>query len=209
MASEQSRNTLKSVKPGVLPPPSSHIQTQYTVAWKRCNYCNQGDNSFRSPKAFCQHLRDFHSTREGGSYICHYGPNNVCPSLPVDGVSDRDYEDHVARDHVPSVQASTPLKMSASSSGTCFNSLIGSFRLITVFKSYIRLSTFVFWKLSFQEVILSLPFSINSCWHIGHLLFVNYTDYSHHGRSRIWCGLTYFSQYDVTETRPEWPSSYG
>jgi len=32
--------------------------------------------------------------------VCHYGMNGVCPSLPVEGVSDRDYDDHVARDHV-------------------------------------------------------------------------------------------------------------
>ena len=32
--------------------------------------------------------------------MCKYGKNGVCPSLPVEGVSDRDYEDHVARDHV-------------------------------------------------------------------------------------------------------------
>lgn len=49
---------------------------------------------------FNRHLRERHCTREGGSYICHYGQNGVCSSLPVDGVSDADYEDHVRRHHV-------------------------------------------------------------------------------------------------------------
>ena len=110
---------------------TSDSTSQYTVAWKKCNYCNQGDSSFRSPKAFCQHLRDFHSTREGGSYICHYGPNNVCPSLPVEGVSDRDYEDHVARDHVPSIHSST--RMSTSNSGESrFQHMIILYSLVLV-----------------------------------------------------------------------------
>lgn len=32
--------------------------------------------------------------------MCRYGHNGVCSSLPVDGVSDVDYEDHVLRHHV-------------------------------------------------------------------------------------------------------------
>lgn len=32
--------------------------------------------------------------------MCRYGPNNICPSLPLEGVSDMDYENHIARDHV-------------------------------------------------------------------------------------------------------------
>ena len=71
----------------------------FPVAWKRCVVCS--DNLvFKSPREFCRHLRDVHCTKEGGSYVCKYGPTGVCPSLPVDGVSDKDYEDHVARDHV-------------------------------------------------------------------------------------------------------------
>lgn len=46
------------------------------------------------------HLRDTHCSREGGSYVCRYGYNGVCSSLPVEGVSDEDYEDHVYRHHV-------------------------------------------------------------------------------------------------------------
>lgn len=92
----------------------------YVVPWKRCSLCwpSDGAGPFRSPRDFCRHLRDNHCTREGGSFVCRYGMNGVCPSLPVDGVSDRDYEDHVARDHVAgesnvSSQAPTTVHSSA------------------------------------------------------------------------------------------------
>lgn len=32
--------------------------------------------------------------------MCRYGANGVCSTLPVEGVSDRDYEDHVLKHHV-------------------------------------------------------------------------------------------------------------
>jgi len=32
--------------------------------------------------------------------VCRYGFNGVCASLPLDGVSDRDYDAHVAKYHV-------------------------------------------------------------------------------------------------------------
>ncbi|XP_052275668.1 vacuolar protein sorting-associated protein 54-like isoform X1 [Dreissena polymorpha] len=67
--------------------------------WTTCNFCTV-KVGFKAPREFCRHLRDFHCTREGGSYICRYGKNNVCPSLPLDGVSDLDYEEHIMRDHV-------------------------------------------------------------------------------------------------------------
>ncbi|KAK6181724.1 hypothetical protein SNE40_009521 [Patella caerulea] len=70
-----------------------------SVPWKKCLLCKE-TAAFKSPRDFCQHLRDFHCSKEGGSYVCRYGMNNVCQSLPVDGVSDKDYEDHVAKDHV-------------------------------------------------------------------------------------------------------------
>lgn len=31
--------------------------------------------------------------------MCRYGPNGVCPSLPLDGVDDRDFEAHIQRCH--------------------------------------------------------------------------------------------------------------
>lgn len=49
---------------------------------------------------FIRHLRDRHCTREGGSYVCRYGYKGVCASLPLDGVSDRDYEAHVLKFHM-------------------------------------------------------------------------------------------------------------
>ncbi|KAK7104655.1 hypothetical protein V1264_019335 [Littorina saxatilis] len=67
--------------------------------WKTCVVCRSG-YGFKTPREFAQHLRDFHCSKEGGSYVCRYGMNGVCPSLPLEGVSDRDYDDHVSRDHV-------------------------------------------------------------------------------------------------------------
>lgn len=55
-----------------------------------------------------RHLRDRHCTREGGSYVCRYGFNGVCPSLPLDGVSDRDYETHVSKYHVNQMSKELP-----------------------------------------------------------------------------------------------------
>lgn len=51
-----------------------------------------------------RHLRDKHCTREGGSFVCRYGYKGVCASLPLDGVSDRDYESHVLKYHVNQVK---------------------------------------------------------------------------------------------------------
>lgn len=47
-----------------------------------------------------RHLRDRHCTKEGGSFVCRYGFNGVCASLPLDGVNDRDYDAHVTKYHV-------------------------------------------------------------------------------------------------------------
>lgn len=49
---------------------------------------------------FSRHLREKHCTIEGGSFTCHYGYNSVCNSLPVEGVSDSDYAEHVYKQHV-------------------------------------------------------------------------------------------------------------
>lgn len=49
-----------------------------------------------------RHLREKHCTVEGGSFVCHYGYNGVCSSLPLDGVSDKDYEAHVEKYHLMS-----------------------------------------------------------------------------------------------------------
>lgn len=55
-----------------------------------------------------RHLRDRHCTREGGSYVCRYGYRGVCASLPVDGVSDRDYEAHILKFHMTDVKRDEP-----------------------------------------------------------------------------------------------------
>lgn len=44
-----------------------------------------------------RHLRTKHCTQEGGSFVCRYGENSVCCTLPIEGVSDTDYERHVVR----------------------------------------------------------------------------------------------------------------
>lgn len=50
------------------------------------------------------HLRERHTLREGGSFVCRYGYKGVCASLPVDGVSDRDYEAHVLKYHMNNIK---------------------------------------------------------------------------------------------------------
>ncbi|XP_073822897.1 VPS54 subunit of GARP complex scat [Musca autumnalis] len=67
-------------------------------SWESCYYCPR--ENFKAVNEFVKHLRERHCTREGGSYVCRYGFNGVCPSLPLDGVSDRDYDAHVAKYHV-------------------------------------------------------------------------------------------------------------
>lgn len=79
---------------------SSLVDTRSVISpWKTCVVCRSGFG-FKTPREFTQHLRDFHCSKEGGSFVCRYGMNGVCPSLPLEGVSDRDYDDHVSRDHV-------------------------------------------------------------------------------------------------------------
>lgn len=55
-----------------------------------------------------RHLRDRHCTREGGSFVCRYGYKGVCASLPLDGVSDRDYEAHVIKIHMNDTKREEP-----------------------------------------------------------------------------------------------------
>ena len=69
--------------------------------WAMCLVC-EGKFRFDTPQDFVRHLRSEHCTKEGGSFVCRYGRNGVCPSLPVEGVSDVDYEAHVEKHHVGS-----------------------------------------------------------------------------------------------------------
>ncbi|XP_053666941.1 vacuolar protein sorting-associated protein 54 [Anopheles marshallii] len=67
---------------------------------------------FKNTEEFVRHLRQQHCTVEGGSYVCRYGYNGVCSSLPLDGVSDRDYDMHVTRCHVNAQQKEPHVKWS-------------------------------------------------------------------------------------------------
>ncbi|OTF80630.1 vacuolar protein sorting-associated protein 54-like protein [Euroglyphus maynei] len=75
------------------------MSTTSTKHWKRCEFC-ANDETFSSPFHFGNHLRTYHSKIEGGSHVCSYGPNAMCPLLPYEGVSGRDYETHVAKCHI-------------------------------------------------------------------------------------------------------------
>ncbi|CAG0924155.1 unnamed protein product, partial [Notodromas monacha] len=66
---------------------------------RECAYCDD-KSVFKSRAEFMQHLRSSHCSREGGSYVCKYGYNGVCASLPVEGVDDKDYEQHVCKQHL-------------------------------------------------------------------------------------------------------------
>ncbi|XP_067943654.1 vacuolar protein sorting-associated protein 54-like isoform X2 [Watersipora subatra] len=75
--------------------PSANISA---VPWKSCRICKE--EQFRSPKDFSSHLKMVHCRREGGSYICTYGPNMLCKNLPLEGVSGKDYDAHLSRYHI-------------------------------------------------------------------------------------------------------------
>ncbi|XP_003379421.1 conserved hypothetical protein, partial [Trichinella spiralis] len=93
----------------------SNVSTSKILPYASCLLCRQsGRAEFKSAAEFIDHLRTMHCTKEGGSYICHaalnvvkqrvllrYGPYNVCRSLPVEGVADKDYEEHIRKVHLP------------------------------------------------------------------------------------------------------------
>ncbi|XP_023287854.1 vacuolar protein sorting-associated protein 54 [Orussus abietinus] len=60
-----------------------------------CEYC--ANLTFKHIQDFVRHLREQHCSREGGSFVCRYGYNDVCSSLPVEGVSDKDYVAHASK----------------------------------------------------------------------------------------------------------------
>ncbi|KAI1719601.1 vacuolar protein sorting-associated protein 54 [Ditylenchus destructor] len=64
---------------------------------QRCVLCRV---TFTSDRQFIAHLRSDHCSKEGGSFVCRFGPNGVCQSLPLEGVSDDDYEKHVLKFHL-------------------------------------------------------------------------------------------------------------
>ncbi|EDV98939.1 vacuolar protein sorting-associated protein 54 [Drosophila grimshawi] len=80
--------------------------TSATASWQSCYYCTR--EHFKTIADFVNHLRSRHCTREGGSFVCRYGFNGVCASLPLDGVSDRDYDAHVSKYHVNQLTRESP-----------------------------------------------------------------------------------------------------
>uniref|UniRef100_A0A0R3RKK2 C2H2-type domain-containing protein n=1 Tax=Elaeophora elaphi TaxID=1147741 RepID=A0A0R3RKK2_9BILA len=83
-------------------PGGSHGADSYrcNVEYPRyCDLCTRDVRKFFNRFEFAQHLRAMHCTKEGGSFICRYGPNRVCQTLPLEGVSDRDYEAHIRKCH--------------------------------------------------------------------------------------------------------------
>ncbi|KAL3226300.1 hypothetical protein MRX96_025204 [Rhipicephalus microplus] len=69
------------------------------VPWRNCQHCPK-PRTFKTADEFRTHLRERHCSKEGGSFVCRYGEHDVCASLPVEGVSDEDYEAHVAKHHL-------------------------------------------------------------------------------------------------------------
>lgn len=67
--------------------------------WRQCKHCPK-QRAFKTVDEFRTHLRERHCTKEGGSFVCRYGEHEVCASLPLEGVSDEDYEAHVAKHHL-------------------------------------------------------------------------------------------------------------
>uniref|UniRef100_F1KS34 Vacuolar protein sorting-associated protein 54 n=1 Tax=Ascaris suum TaxID=6253 RepID=F1KS34_ASCSU len=72
---------------------------------RHCDICPPSI-TFADRFEMAHHLRRVHSTREGGSFICRYGPNGICQTLPLEGVSDRDYEAHLRKCHISAASAS-------------------------------------------------------------------------------------------------------
>ncbi|KAK6041200.1 hypothetical protein COOONC_21295 [Cooperia oncophora] len=55
---------------------------------------------FHDQAHFARHLRVVHDKRRRiRTFASHYGENNVCQKLPLEGVSDDDYETHIRRVH--------------------------------------------------------------------------------------------------------------
>eukprot|EP00080_Pristionchus_pacificus_P014630 PDM74650.1 hypothetical protein PRIPAC_42006 [Pristionchus pacificus] len=65
---------------------------------RKCSYCSS-KTEYYDASEFGRHLRVAHSTKEGGSFVCKYGENGVCPHFPPEGVSDYDYEAHLRKFH--------------------------------------------------------------------------------------------------------------
>uniref|UniRef100_A0A7E4VVG9 C2H2-type domain-containing protein n=1 Tax=Panagrellus redivivus TaxID=6233 RepID=A0A7E4VVG9_PANRE len=67
-----------------------------------CELCPEKPVFLDGFPEFARHLRTHHCNKEGGSFVCRYGQNNVCQTLPVEGVSDEDYAKHLRKCHFES-----------------------------------------------------------------------------------------------------------
>ncbi|XP_018370917.1 PREDICTED: vacuolar protein sorting-associated protein 54 [Trachymyrmex cornetzi] len=87
-----------------------------------CEHCT--NQTFKQIQDFVRHLRDQHCSREGGSFVCLYGYNGVCTSLPVEGVSDKDYIAHAMKHAIMQQQRKSNGELSeASSSWTVYSAV--------------------------------------------------------------------------------------
>lgn len=85
-----------------------------------CEHCS--NQTFKQIQDFVRHLREQHCSREGGSFVCLYGYNGVCTSLPVEGVSDKDYIAHAMKHAIMQQQRKSNGQLSeAGSSWTVYS----------------------------------------------------------------------------------------
>uniref|UniRef100_A0AC34FMS5 Uncharacterized protein n=1 Tax=Panagrolaimus sp. ES5 TaxID=591445 RepID=A0AC34FMS5_9BILA len=80
-------------------PKSSKLILNGSNDLRFCEAC-ENHPKFSSFQEFAFHLRTQHCSKEGGSFVCRYGLNGVCQMLPVEGVSDEDYEKHIRKCHL-------------------------------------------------------------------------------------------------------------
>ncbi|CAL2045072.1 unnamed protein product [Caenorhabditis brenneri] len=91
---------------------------------RTCDYCEPAVE-FITSFEFARHIRNDHTTQEGGSFSCRYGEHGVCQKLPLEGVCDVDFEAHLRRCHT-----TQPLRDSASSSSRCDSEEAASLRSV-------------------------------------------------------------------------------
>ncbi|CAD5119291.1 DgyrCDS7920 [Dimorphilus gyrociliatus] len=77
-----------------------NIETANNTSWTSCGVCENKSTFFKAPQEFIRHLRNYHSKKEGGSYVCQYSKNGVCGTLPIEGVNDDDYQIHIIKHHL-------------------------------------------------------------------------------------------------------------
>ncbi|XP_047133571.1 vacuolar protein sorting-associated protein 54 isoform X1 [Hydra vulgaris] len=66
---------------------------------RKCLYCKQ-QQYFSYADDFRNHLKNLHCGKEGGSFVCQYGRNNVCSILPIEGANEKEYLTHIEKVHI-------------------------------------------------------------------------------------------------------------